>query len=132
MLEQQRIIEEETMCTLAQAIEKTAGAEDVGALEGRLAKLNLEFEKTLQTIPRNAEDSQKRDQEFLRIASEKESLNQQLSSLRQEQEIMAYTSGRVKALFDPIRKKGGALSEYDDRLAAQIIQQVTVLSKDWI
>ncbi|MGI6175658.1 MAG: hypothetical protein ACOYJC_05780 [Christensenellales bacterium] len=63
------------MRTLAQAIGKMAGTEDATALESRLAKLNLEFEKTFQTIPRNAEDSQKRDQEFLRIVSEKEALN---------------------------------------------------------
>jgi len=132
VLERQSIIEEETMRTLAQAIGKTAGAEDATALENQLAKLNLEFEKTFQTIPRNAEDSQKRDQAFLRIASEKEALHQRLNHLRQEQEIMAYTSGRVKALFDAIREKGGALNEYDDRLAARIIQQVTVLSKDLI
>ena len=52
--------------------------------------------------------------------------------IRQEQEVMAHGCARVKALYDLIDEKASGIREYDDNLAARIIRQVTVQSKEQI
>lgn len=39
---------------------------------------------------------------------------------------------KLKALYDLIEEKASGIREYDDNLAARIIRQVTVLSKEQI
>ena len=82
--------------------------------------------------PRTTEDAEKQNQEFIRIATEKEGIHEKLRGIRQEQEVMAHGCARVKALYDLIDEKASGIREYDDNLAARIIRQVTVQSKEQI
>ncbi len=51
----------------------------------------------------------------------KEEINEQLKSLRLEQEIMAHGSMRIKALFDAMPHEVCGIKEYDDMLAARVL-----------
>ncbi|WP_258106896.1 recombinase family protein [Christensenella minuta] len=132
VLEQREAIEADVAQSLAQAIAKKEGADDVADLENRLARLDEDFRRALQTVNLTAENAETQNREFKRIATEKEKVHEKLNALRLEQEIMAHGSARVKALFDTITAKASGLSEYEDSLAACIIQQVTVLAKDLV
>jgi site-specific DNA recombinase len=132
MLEQRDMFEAEVTKSLAEAIAKREGAEDAALLEDRLAKLDEDFRVALHNIPHTTDDAVMQNQEFIRIASEKETIHEKLRTIQLEQEIMAHGSARMKALYSLIDEKVSGLSEYDDNLAAQIIRQVTVLAKDKI
>lgn len=130
MLEQRDVFEAEVAKSLAEAIARREDADDAAALEDRLIELGKEFKATLNTIPHTTEEATQQNQEFIRIATEKEAIYAKLHAIRLEQEIMAHGSARVKALYSLIDESASGLRDYDDSLAAQIIRQVTVLVKD--
>jgi hypothetical protein len=132
VLEQREMIEADVEHTLAMAIAKQEGADDAAILENRLAKLDEDFRRALNMSPHTTEDAEKQNQEFIRIATEKEGIHEKLRGIRQEQEVMAHGCARVKALYDLIDEKASGIREYDDNLAARIIRQVTVQSKEQI
>lgn len=132
VLEQRELIEADVEHTLAMAIAKQEGADDAAMLENRLAKLDEDFRRALNMSPHTTEDAEKQNQEFIRIATEKEGIHEKLRGIRQEQEVMAHGCARVKALYDLIDEKASGIREYDDNLAARIIRQVTVQSKEQI
>ncbi len=130
VLSQQGAIEAEVTRSLSKAISRQEGACDAAELEGRLAILNEDFAKVFAAVNASPQDSERYNLEFKRIATEKEAIHEKLRSLRLEQDIMTQGSARIKELFASITDKMTGINEYDDRLAAMIIQQVTVLAKD--
>ncbi len=132
VLDQRNAIEADVAQSLAQAIAKQEGADDMADLEGQLTKLDEDFRKTLQTVNLTAEDAEAQNMKLKRIATEKAEVHERLKALRLEQEIMAHGSARVKAMFDTIAARASGLSQYEDSLATCIIQQVMVLAKDLV
>lgn len=132
VLERRNAIEADVAQSLAQAIARQEGADDIVDLESQLTKLDEDFRKALQTVNLTVEDAEAQNREFKRIATEKEKVHEKLKALRLEQEIMAHGGARVDALFDTIAARASGLSEYEDNLAACIIQHVVVLTKDLV
>ena len=66
------------------------------------------------------------------IAEEKESILEQIGTLRQADEQWAGQAARMNSLREFVKQRETKFTEYDDALARKFVEQITVLDAETI
>ena len=105
--------------------------DDRSRLQGRIAELQMEFNRMLKAIAVNNAEAFD-DAKAERLMAEKADLQTQLARMADTQQKQAATGARLEEIHTALDTLADQPLPYDDRLIRQIVGAVTVLSEDTI
>ena len=112
------------------AFDNGRGGMDMAALRQRRTDLQLMMDNLIEQVMKDGQESEEMDRQLKSAMEELERLEQAIQQRDLEQRAAECENARLKEIMQRIRETPCALTEYDDRLVRQIVERVTVDSKD--
>ncbi len=112
------------------AFDNGKGGLDMAALRQRRTDLQLMMDNLIEQVMKDGQESEEMDRQLKSAMEELERLEQAIQQRDLEQRAAECENARLKEIMQRIRETPCALTEYDDLLVRQIVERVTVDSKD--
>jgi hypothetical protein len=124
---------DEIISTLKHSLKVAINGRDDGVAEAftiqrRLDELDVILTNLIELSAKSDASADYFDERFQEVTDEQKALKKQLRDMEQQQVIMANADARLNEVFEIIEKMPLRMDEYDDALAALIIERVTVAS----
>ena len=103
---------------------------DMAALRQRRTDLRLLLDNLIEQVMKDGKESEEMDRQLKSSMEELERLEEAIQQQDLEQRAAECENARLKQILQRIQETPCALTEYDDRLVRQIVERVTVDSKD--
>ncbi|MDL2289755.1 recombinase family protein [Clostridia bacterium OttesenSCG-928-F22] len=127
---------EDIIRTLRHSLATSIGGDEyalnIPIIEKRLKELTAQRDKLMSQLGSEPKKEAQNEMTLIGLTKELQDLREKLLELQQNQEIMQRNNAHISEVFKELEDAPRQLCEYDDRLTASVIEQITVLSDEEI